>query len=440
MIGQTVRRETSVSGPKRCAERSVISASNSGVSSAMQPPHLGPALHPDDGRRGARDPVLAGVVGQRHQRERPAGAVDLGRDILVRDRVRDGEGQRLLPVARVRTPMPAASRTAELRPSAAITSRARSRAPSLSVTRASVSRVSSCAVPMPGRKSAIGSRQMRHHLAPQQPVGQVPAERLVRDVGGVEIMGHARFRHLAARIHDAHDLQRHGVGRQPLPDADPVEKRLRRLQKGRGAQVRTNRVLAVGDRRRGIGADRAEPRLGEGDGGGQSRHTAAGDEDVDILDLLHGRKIGRGRGGGDAALCPSRGQSAQAPEKTGQVVGVVVDVIRRLRARAPHAPCASPSRAARRGCGDRPRTSRRGSGRARRSRTPSRRPPPAAWACSGHAPRRRPHRIAPPTRDVPARGGRRAPSRWCRRCGAPGRAAMRAASSASGLRTVKSIS
>jgi hypothetical protein len=42
MIGQTVLRDTSVSGPKRCAERSVISASNASVSRSSSRRTSGP--------------------------------------------------------------------------------------------------------------------------------------------------------------------------------------------------------------------------------------------------------------------------------------------------------------------------------------------------------------------------------------------------------------
>ena len=52
-----------------------------------------------------------------------------------------------------------------------------------------------------GAEIDIGHRrQMRHHFAPQKPVGQVPAEGQLGNVGGVEIMGDPRLGALAACI------------------------------------------------------------------------------------------------------------------------------------------------------------------------------------------------------------------------------------------------
>ena len=55
---------------------------------------IGAGFHPDHGRAGG-----AIAVGEGDEGEGAAGAVDLGRDVAVRDRVGDGEGERLLAIA-----------------------------------------------------------------------------------------------------------------------------------------------------------------------------------------------------------------------------------------------------------------------------------------------------------------------------------------------------
>ena len=57
--------------------------------------------------------------------------------------------------------------------------------------------------------------QTRDHFAAQQPVWKVPAEGLVGNVGGIEILDQARLGLGAARVDDPHHLQRRGKGFQP---------------------------------------------------------------------------------------------------------------------------------------------------------------------------------------------------------------------------------
>ena len=94
MIGQTERRGDERQRPEETGGARDHLGLELGHRQGGQAQHFRPALHPDDGGAG-----LAVTVGQGHQREGAAGAVDLGRDIVVRDRVGDGEGQRLLAVA-----------------------------------------------------------------------------------------------------------------------------------------------------------------------------------------------------------------------------------------------------------------------------------------------------------------------------------------------------
>ena len=81
-----------------------------------------------------------------------------------------------------------------------------------------------------GAKIDIGQcRQMRHHFAAQQPIGQVPAKGQIRDISSIEIMGDTRLGLWSACIDDAHDLKRGRMGAKPCPKPNPVQKIARGL-------------------------------------------------------------------------------------------------------------------------------------------------------------------------------------------------------------------
>ena len=123
---------------------------------------------------------------------------------------------------------------------------------------------------------------MSHHLAPQKPVGQVPAKGLVRDIGGIEFLGDPRLGSTPARIDDPHDLQIGGMGRQPRPQTRAIQQRLRRLQKGGCAQIRAGRDRASRDRWCGIKAQHRKSGRPKDAGRRQPRNAAARDDDIVI--------------------------------------------------------------------------------------------------------------------------------------------------------------
>jgi hypothetical protein len=180
------------------------------------------------GRFGARsiqttaEAGLPVAVGQRHQREGPAGAVDLGRDIAMRQGMGDGEGQRLLPVAegartdpqRLRAPANCARRRRQQ-------PRAKPGAVAQGDQRLG-SRVSSRAKPTPGRK--LDARQLASRATisrRRSQLGRFQPKGCVGNVGGVEIMGDARFGLRAAGIDDAHHLQAAWHGARAGPTVPP---------------------------------------------------------------------------------------------------------------------------------------------------------------------------------------------------------------------------
>jgi hypothetical protein len=59
--------------------------------------------------------------------------------------------------------------------------------------------------------------EARQHFSAQEPVGQVVAEGLVGQLGGVEVLDIAGLLLFAASVHDAHDLKCCGMGFQTLP-------------------------------------------------------------------------------------------------------------------------------------------------------------------------------------------------------------------------------
>ena len=134
--------------------------------------------------------------------------------------------------------------------------------------------------------------QPRGQFAAQQPVGQVVAERLARDLGGVELARQPGDGFGPAGIDDPHDLQGGGVRGQTVPEADAPEQRDRGLQEGGGAQIGTGGGF-LGHRRGGVDADDRQPLRAESRGRGQSRDAAARDEHVDRIGA-----VGRPRGGG----------------------------------------------------------------------------------------------------------------------------------------------
>ena len=270
-----------------------------GFGQGGKPLRLGAAFHPDHGRTGA--PV---AIGQGHEGEGPARAVDLGRDILVRDRVRDGKGQSLLTVAQ--GGRADAHRLADGAGAAIGADHQFRRDPAAVGQGHAGLGLAGEKLRRAGAGAEIDSRQgcqMGRHLAPQKPVGQVPAKGQVRDVGGIEIMGDAGFGNLAARIDDAHDLKRHGMGRKPVPEARAFEKLARGLQKGGCAQVRSL-GCGIGHGGRRVGADDREPRLPEGRSGGQTGDAAAGNEDVGVCECCHAPEVGRSGRLDDATGCP----------------------------------------------------------------------------------------------------------------------------------------
>jgi hypothetical protein len=123
MIGHSVSRVACVRWPQHPGRAAFSAASKASGAGRIRRATSGPRSIQTTAEDG-----FAVAVGQRHQRERPARAVDLGRDIVMRAFMGDGEGQRLLAVARVFTPMPSASRTDGIAAIGADTSRARMRA------------------------------------------------------------------------------------------------------------------------------------------------------------------------------------------------------------------------------------------------------------------------------------------------------------------------
>ena len=240
-----------------------------------QSQHLWPGFHPDDGRTG---PPVA--VGQRHQGEGAAGAVNLGRDILMRDRVGHGKGQRLLPVAR--GPHVDAQGLADggIAPVCG-DDHAGGHAGAVGQGHQGFR----LARQQPGGGKAGTKidirqfRQTRDHFAAQQPVRQVPAEGLVGNVGSIEILDQARLGLGAACVDDPHHLQRGGKGFQPGPQARVLQDRDRRLQEGGCAQIGAVGI-AICDRRFRVNAEHRKAGRPEGGSGGQPGNTAAGNQDI----------------------------------------------------------------------------------------------------------------------------------------------------------------
>ena len=130
-----------------------------------------------------------------------------------------------------------------------------------------------------------------HDFAPQEPVGDVPAEGLLADLGRVEILDDPGLWHFAAGIDDAHDFQCCGMGREPVPESGFGQDRACRLKEGGRAQIGARAVIGHGWRR--IDADNPKPRRAEGCRRGQPGHAAAGDQDVGRL--CHGPAFRSGR-------------------------------------------------------------------------------------------------------------------------------------------------
>jgi hypothetical protein len=230
------------------------------------------------------------AIGQRHQREGPAGAVDLGRDAFVRQGMGHGEDHRLLPVAPA--PRADADRLAH-RAVAPVRGHQQLRphlSPALAVPGQLHDHLAAARRhPLdPRRRDQPRVRQpvqLRHHLAPQQPVRQIVAEGLGPDLGRVEI------RHLADRllrppgIGQPHHPQGRRMRLQPVPQPGPAQQLDRGLQEGGRAQVRALR-LDLGHRRHRIDADRVEPLRREGRGRRQPGDPAARHQDV-RLDAFH---------------------------------------------------------------------------------------------------------------------------------------------------------
>ena len=315
-----------------------------GFGQGGQTRHLGPRLHPDHGGTGQ-----AVAVGQGDQGERPAGTVDFGRDALVRQRMGDGETQRLLAV------VPRADRDVQRLTQAGVAAiggdhqtGGQARAVRQGDDSLGTARQQSGGRHA-GAKADIGQfGQPRHHLTPQQPVGQVPAKGQVRDFGGVKILDQAGGCLGATGVDDSHDLQGCCEGCQPLPQASRLQHLPRRLQKGGGAQIGTFGGL-IRDGGGGIDADHLKARRTKGRRSGQTGNAAARNQDVGVF---HGGNLGpRAR----KANCVRSARSEMPSDcRYGGGCAARGWVFPRRE------PCAAPCHAARAGCADHPRTSRRG--------------------------------------------------------------------------------
>ena len=189
-------------------------------------------VHPDDG--GGGDAL---TVGQGDEGERAAGAVDFCRYVLMRDFVGDGEGQGLLAVAHCSDRNIQGSSDGRI---AAVGSDDEFCGDAgvgegdqgFAVTR----RYGGCS--HAGAEADIGEfSKAGDQLAAQQPVWQVPAKRLVRDVGGVEVLDLAGFLGNTACVDDAHDLQGYRMGFEAVPQAGLLQHFAGRLQEGGCAQI-----------------------------------------------------------------------------------------------------------------------------------------------------------------------------------------------------------
>ena len=125
-----------------------------------------------------------------------------------------------------------------------------------------------------GAKADIGQvRQTGHHLAPQKPVGQVPAKGRVGNVGGVKLSGQAGHGFGTTGVDDPHHLQGGCMRGKPVPEPCTGHDRDAGLQYGRRAQIRTL-GFGFGDRGAWVDADHAKPMCAKGAGSGQTRNPA----------------------------------------------------------------------------------------------------------------------------------------------------------------------
>ena len=164
-MGHAVRRDASLSGPKRCADRSDISASNAGASSPRRCATSGPRSIQTMAEAGRDVPSGCGLSGRGTRVKGPPDRWISVETLPCGIGCVTAKAMAFWPYRKVRAPMPTASRTLLSRPSAPITSRARSRVPSVRVTRASVSRVSTSRTPVPIRRSTCGRSSSRARIS-----------------------------------------------------------------------------------------------------------------------------------------------------------------------------------------------------------------------------------------------------------------------------------
>jgi len=235
----------------------------------------GSVFHPDD--RGAGQAV---AVGQGHQRERPAGAVDFGRDVVMRHGMRHSKCQRLLAVAGGGHADPGG---VPHRRGATVGGDDQPGADAGAVAEADQRLALAGQQGLRGGAGAVVDgrqvRQPRHHLAPQQPVRKVPAERAGRDLRGIEIAGQAGLGFRSARIDNAHDPERCGMRGEAGPEAGVLKQGAGGLQEGGGAQV-CALGRRVGHGRGGIAEQDRQAHAAEQGRRGQPGDAAAGDQDV----------------------------------------------------------------------------------------------------------------------------------------------------------------
>ena len=212
-----------------------------------------------------------GAGGQRHQRERAAGGVELSRKAAMGQAMGQKHGQRALPVGV----------NAGLEPGGA----ARFRIPPVGANDEPGRDRASVFQPRPGgaRGEVVGGDAVRDPLEAGNAAGlvgegfghpvvlDIPAERIEPDFGGVEL-DRAGRKERSRVVDETQRAQRRGLGPQPRPKAERVEKSDRGVEKGDGAAAPGSLARAA--------HDDVEAGPGKSEGGREPGQPRAGDQDV----------------------------------------------------------------------------------------------------------------------------------------------------------------
>ena len=278
--------------PRIECERRSISASSASALERLDPRGLLGRDHADEARAQA---------GQRHQSERAMRGMELGRDVVVRPRVGEVEGQRGLRIAAA-VGLDAGGRAAERAP--AVRRRRRGAPSRCRRRRAKCGRRRRRSRPHgpPGR-SARGRRARRR--APASPstrcrfsMFQANASRPI-SAASKRTSGARHSRSVSSTIRIVRNAP--ACARQRAPDVERLERRDRAGEQGRGAVVDAAR--RPGDQR-GRNAGRRER-----DRGRQAGRAAADDGDLRLVSAMRlGHALGSGLG------CAMRCLSARPPE------------------------------------------------------------------------------------------------------------------------------